>query len=80
MNAADKALCSEKLFSIISYRITDIQEGSKFMIFGDIGVFKGQCQGGPSISVPTNHLYPDAIYYSWSVYSRKEENTYNPNS
>ena len=26
-----------------------------------IGVFKGQCQGGPGISVPTNHLYPDAI-------------------
>ena len=28
-----------------------------------IGVFKGQCQGGPGISVPTNHLYPDAISY-----------------
>ena len=24
-----------------------------------IGVFKDQCQGGPSITVPTNHLYPD---------------------
>ena len=34
-----------------------------------IGVFKGQCQGGPSISVPTSYLHPDAI--SLSAYSQK---------
>ena len=32
---------------------------------------------GPSISVPTSYLYPDAILFiSWSEYRRNEENAY----
>ena len=40
---------------------SELKKTDSFKEVVSIGVFKGQCKGGPSISVPTNYLYPDVI-------------------